>query len=79
MARACGHESLSGFEKRDLTTWKMDIADFTGVEYGRVSSPRSDTSLNHQITWECSISNGYRNDIIDHHAGQSDGSEMDCE
>lgn len=33
MARACGHDSLSGFERRDLTTWKKDIADLTGVEY----------------------------------------------
>jgi hypothetical protein len=36
MARACGHDSLSGFERRDLTTWKKDIADLTGVEYAGV-------------------------------------------
>jgi hypothetical protein len=36
MARACGHESLSGFERRDLTTWKKDIAELTGVEYAGV-------------------------------------------
>ena len=36
MARACGHGSLSGFERRDLTTWKTEIADLTGVEYAGV-------------------------------------------
>jgi glutamate synthase domain-containing protein 2/nitrite reductase/ring-hydroxylating ferredoxin subunit len=36
MARACGHDSLAGFERRDLTTWKREIADLTGVEYAGV-------------------------------------------
>ncbi|MEF8773792.1 MAG: glutamate synthase-related protein [Halobacteriales archaeon] len=36
MARACGHDSLSGFERRDLTTWKKHVADLTGVEYAGV-------------------------------------------
>jgi hypothetical protein len=36
MARACGHGSLSGFERRDLTTWKKDVADLTGVEYAGI-------------------------------------------
>jgi glutamate synthase domain-containing protein 2 len=40
MARACGHEHLSGFERRDLTTWKRDIADLTGVEYAGVGRQR---------------------------------------
>jgi glutamate synthase domain-containing protein 2 len=38
MARACGHDSLSGFERRDLTTWKKDIAELTGVEYAGVGT-----------------------------------------
>ncbi len=38
MARACGHDHLSGFELSDLTTWKKDIADLTGVRYGGVQS-----------------------------------------
>lgn len=38
MARACGHDSLNGFEHRNLTTWKKDIADLTGVEYAGVGS-----------------------------------------
>jgi hypothetical protein len=36
MARACGHDSLSGFERRDLTTWKKDVAELTGVAYAGV-------------------------------------------
>jgi glutamate synthase domain-containing protein 2/nitrite reductase/ring-hydroxylating ferredoxin subunit len=36
MARACGHDSLSEFERRDLTAWKKEIADLTGVEYAGV-------------------------------------------
>jgi len=36
MARACGHDSLAGFERRDLTTWKRDVADLTGVDYAGV-------------------------------------------
>jgi glutamate synthase domain-containing protein 2 len=36
LARACGHEKLSDFNMRDLTTWKRDIAYLTGVPYGGV-------------------------------------------
>ncbi|MCL7971353.1 MAG: glutamate synthase-related protein, partial [marine benthic group bacterium] len=31
LARACGHDRLSGFELRDLTTWSREISDLTGV------------------------------------------------
>ncbi|WP_170327630.1 glutamate synthase-related protein [Ruegeria arenilitoris] len=34
MARACGHNHLSGFNIDDLTTWKRDIADLSGVTFG---------------------------------------------
>ncbi len=37
MARACGHDHLSGFNQDDLTTWKKDMADLTGVAYGGVA------------------------------------------
>ncbi|MEL7345813.1 MAG: glutamate synthase-related protein [Pseudomonadota bacterium] len=37
MARACGHDHLSGFKADDLTTWKKDMADLTGVAYGGVA------------------------------------------
>jgi glutamate synthase domain-containing protein 2 len=36
MARACGHDHLSGFNADDLTTWKRDMADLSGVAYGGV-------------------------------------------
>jgi hypothetical protein len=36
MARACGHDTLSGFERRDLTTWKKDVAELIGVAYAGV-------------------------------------------
>jgi glutamate synthase domain-containing protein 2/nitrite reductase/ring-hydroxylating ferredoxin subunit len=34
MARACGHEHLSQFTPDDLTTWKREMADLSGVAYG---------------------------------------------
>ncbi len=37
LARACGHRSLADFELRDLTTFKRDIAELTGVAYGGVA------------------------------------------
>ena len=36
LARACGHTDLNQFEPRDLTTWKREMADLTGVRYGGV-------------------------------------------
>ncbi|HXV92233.1 MAG TPA: FMN-binding glutamate synthase family protein, partial [Pseudonocardia sp.] len=33
LARACGHDSLSHFTPRDLTSWKRDVADLVGVSY----------------------------------------------
>jgi glutamate synthase domain-containing protein 2/CDGSH-type Zn-finger protein len=36
MARACGHDSLSGFRKSDLTTWKRNIAELSGVTFGGI-------------------------------------------
>jgi len=34
MARACGHDQLSGFNRDDLTTWKKDMADLAGIPFG---------------------------------------------
>jgi len=34
MARACGHDHLSKFNASDLTTWKREMADLSGVRYG---------------------------------------------
>lgn len=36
LARACGHTRLSEFNQGDLTTWKREIADLTGVHYAGV-------------------------------------------
>jgi glutamate synthase domain-containing protein 2 len=33
MARACGHDSLSGFTPRDITSWKRDVADLAGIRF----------------------------------------------
>ena len=37
MARACGHDHLSKFSADDLTTWKREMADLSGVRYGGVA------------------------------------------
>ncbi len=37
LARACGHSHLSDFSTEDLTTWKKDIAELTGVRYAGVA------------------------------------------
>lgn len=37
MARACGHDHLSKFAIDDLTTWKRDIADLSGVAFGGIA------------------------------------------
>lgn len=36
MARACGHSYLSQFGVVDLTTWKKDMSDLSGVAFGGV-------------------------------------------
>nr|MDJ0825858.1 FMN-binding glutamate synthase family protein [Rhodobacter sp.] len=36
MARACGHSHLSQFHQDDLTTWKKNMAELSGVAYGGV-------------------------------------------
>ena len=33
MARACGRDSLSNFRPDDLTTWKRDMADLSGLKF----------------------------------------------
>ena len=34
MARACGHDRLAAFRKSDLTTWKREMAELSGVAFG---------------------------------------------
>lgn len=36
MARACGHDSLSAFRPDDLTTWKRDMAELSGVRFAGI-------------------------------------------
>jgi glutamate synthase domain-containing protein 2 len=38
LARACGHDSLSGFTVHDLTTFDQDMAALSGIAYGGVAS-----------------------------------------
>ncbi len=33
LARACGHSSLSDFTPSDITAWKRDLADLSGIRY----------------------------------------------
>jgi glutamate synthase domain-containing protein 2 len=37
LARACGHARLGDFRLSDLTSWKRDVADLTGVAYAGVT------------------------------------------
>lgn len=38
LARACGHDSLAGFDQNDLTSWKRNMADLSGVRYAGVDA-----------------------------------------
>jgi len=37
MARACGHDHLSKFNADDLTTWKREMSEMSGVAFGGLS------------------------------------------
>ena len=39
LARACGHRHLRDFQVHDLTTWNVDIAKLTGIQYAGVEAP----------------------------------------
>ncbi|MEH6593820.1 MAG: glutamate synthase, partial [Halioglobus sp.] len=36
MARACGHDALDQFSIEDLTTWKKEMTELTGIGYAGV-------------------------------------------
>ena len=36
MARACGHDHLSGFNREDLGTWKEEMSRLSGVTYSGI-------------------------------------------
>jgi len=43
MARACGHDDLSNFNKNDLATWHRDMAFLSGVKYSGLVDPTVST------------------------------------
>ena len=36
LARACGHDSLSHFTTKDITSWKREVADLSGVRFAGI-------------------------------------------
>ena len=46
MARACGHHRLSDLKPSDLTTWKREMADLSGVAFGGAGGMGSRTLRN---------------------------------
>ena len=38
IARACGHTHLNQFGTNDITTWKKEMADLTGIQYAGVGN-----------------------------------------
>ncbi len=38
MARACGHDHLNQFNTTDITTWKRQMADLSGIRFGGVKA-----------------------------------------
>ncbi len=38
IARACGHTHLNQFNSGDITTWKKEMADLTGIQFAGVGS-----------------------------------------
>ena len=40
LARACGHNSLAKFSKKDVTTWKREMAALSGARFAGVSDFR---------------------------------------
>ena len=36
MARACGHNHLNKFNQKDITTWKKEMADLTGINFAGI-------------------------------------------
>ena len=41
MARACGHDDLQQFNLNDITTWKREMVELSGVRFGGVAGPAS--------------------------------------
>ena len=45
LARACGHTHLSQFDRSDITTWKKQMADLTGLEFAGFNASRGAVDL----------------------------------
>ena len=45
LARACGHTHLSQFDRSDITTWKKQMADLTGLEFAGYNASRGAVDL----------------------------------
>jgi glutamate synthase domain-containing protein 2/CDGSH-type Zn-finger protein len=43
MARACGHDDLNQFSLNDITTWKRDMTELSGISYVGVNGMKSPT------------------------------------
>ena len=42
MARACGHRHVNQFNRNDITTWKREMAELTGIKYAGIGwSPQA--------------------------------------
>ena len=37
LARACGHKNLSDFNYNDITTWKHEMAELSGIKFAGVT------------------------------------------
>lgn len=37
LARACGHDNISNLSPRDITTWKREMADLSGIQFAGVT------------------------------------------
>ncbi len=45
MARACGHDHLNQFTTKDITTWKREMADLSGIAYAGINKTGGGNSL----------------------------------
>ena len=45
LARACGHTHLSQFDRNDITRWKKEMADLTGLDFAGYNQARAAVSL----------------------------------
>ena len=40
LARGCGYDQLNQFNKDDITSWKKEVAELTGIQYAGYDSNR---------------------------------------